>query len=272
MVNKNNEICNQFLRLVDVMETLRSPGGCSWDRKQSHETLKKYVLEEAQEVVDAIDSGDLLNLREELGDLLMLIVFNAQIAQDNGTFTIVEVCSDICKKLIHRHPHVFGKDATNIAPEKVVKQWGEIKKDEKAENRKVSTRMIETLRFKSSMIATIKVQQEAANVGFDFPDANEALKKVFEEAEEVKELIIVEDSKQSEAIEEEIGDLMFAAINVARLSNVDPSAALRKAAEKFTTRFTNVETLAEQNGGFEGKTIKELDVFWDAIKVEEKNK
>lgn len=270
MVNEDKtEICEQFLKLIDIMEVLRSPGGCSWDRKQSHTTLKKYILEEAQEVVDAIESGDLLNLREELGDLLMLIVFNSQIAKDNGTFTLSEVCEDICKKLVNRHPHVFSDNTADIDPDKVIQQWGEIKKDEKLENCKISTRMMETLRFKSSIISSFKIQEEAAKVGFDFPNANEALKKVFEEAKEVQEIIVDENDKQDQKIEEEIGDLMFAAINVARLSNVDPSVALRKASEKFTKRFAQVETIAVEKGGFDGKTITELDTYWDEIKLRE---
>lgn len=269
MINEDRaEVCEQFLKLVDIMEVLRSPNGCSWDRKQSHDTLKKYVLEEAQEVAEAIESGDLLNLREELGDLLMLIVFNSQIAQENGTFNLSEVCEDICKKLVNRHPHVFGDNTENIDPEKVVKQWGEIKKDEKLENCKISTRMMETLRFKSSIIATVKIQEEAASVGFDFPNANEALKKVFEEAKEVEELI-AQKQKSKEQVEEEVGDLMFSAINVARLSNVDPSVAIRKASEKFTRRFAQVETIAVKNGGFNGKSMAELDAYWDRIKLTE---
>lgn len=270
MINENKpEICEQFLKLVEIMEVLRSPSGCSWDRKQSHNTLKKYVLEEAQEVVDAIESGDLLNLREELGDLLMLIVFNSQIAQENGTFTLSEVCEDICKKLINRHPHVFCDNAENIDAEKVVKQWGEIKKDEKLENCKISTRMMETLRFKSSIIATVKIQEEAASVGFDFPNASEALKKVFEEAKEVQEVITDNSKKSNIQVEEEVGDLMFAAINVARLSNIDPSVALRKASEKFTKRFAQVEAIATKNGGFNNKSMDELDAYWDRIKLQE---
>ena len=256
----------QFLRLIKVMEKLRSPEGCSWDRKQNHETLKKYVLEEAQEVVEAIESGDLLNVREELGDLMMIIVFHSQIAHENGTFTIAEVCEDICDKLINRHPHVFGDQERGMDADKVVEMWGEIKTKEKADKKKIANRMQECLRFPSTIAATETVQNEANAVGFDFPTPEEALKKVYEEANEIK--LDLSNSEESK-FEEEVGDLLFSAINISRLLKVNPETALRKATEKFISRFDKVEKAVEKDGGFEGKSIEELDAYWDQVKIEE---
>ncbi len=260
---QRDQISTQFLRLVDVMRRLRAPDGCSWDRKQDHQSLKKYILEEAQEVADAVDSGDLLNLREELGDLMMNIVFHAQVAQENGSFTIAEVCQEISDKLISRHPHVFQGENDQISPEQVVELWGELKKEEKVEKSRVSSRMKRTLNSPSILFATNAIQSEAAVVGFDFPNSEEALKKVYEEADEVKEHI---GSEQKDLLEEEIGDLMFSIINVARLSGVNPETALKKATEKFLNRFESVEKEAEKDGGFEGKSLEELDVYWEKTK------
>lgn len=265
----NSKISTSFMKLVDIMEKLRSPSGCSWDRKQNHNTLKKYVIEEAEEVVEAIESGDILNIREELGDLMMLIVFHSQIAKENGTFTIAEVCDGICEKLIHRHPHVFGDNSAKIDSEAVIKQWDEIKVTEKAEKLKISSRMEEMLNLPSQLQATEYIQKEAAKVGFDFQSTADALNKIFEEATEVKAELKKDDSANAEHLAEEIGDLLFATINVARLSGFDTSSLLYKATNKFVSRFSQVEKMASENGGFNNKSLEELDKYWDSIKLTE---
>lgn len=266
MKNNNKElIAKEVLRLVEIMEKLRSPDGCSWDRKQTHKSLAKYVQEEAEEVVEAINSEDELHIVEELGDLLMMVVFNAQIGAEQGTFSLEDVARGISEKLISRHPHVFGDAERGINPEKVLEMWGELKIKEKAERGKVSNRMKEALKFPSAIKLTEKVQLEAAKVGFDFPDINDAFKKVHEETEEVA-VLLNDESSEIERIEEEIGDLLFSVINVTRLKGVDAERCLKRASEKFVSRFEKVETLVEKDGGFEGKSLKDLDVYWDKIK------
>ncbi|HNW36815.1 MAG TPA: MazG nucleotide pyrophosphohydrolase domain-containing protein, partial [Candidatus Ozemobacteraceae bacterium] len=161
----------QFRRLLEIMARLRAPDGCSWDRKQDHKSLKKYFLEEANEVVEAIDKGDPLHITEELGDLNMMIAFAAQIAAEQGTFTMTEVLKGICEKLISRHPHVFATpDGEKLTPEQVVDIWGKLKVDEKARRARISSRMQEAEAFASPMKAAFQIQAEAATVGFDFPE------------------------------------------------------------------------------------------------------
>ncbi|NCB39509.1 MAG: nucleoside triphosphate pyrophosphohydrolase [Erysipelotrichia bacterium] len=265
-MKKNNEqISAEFIRLVEIMRTLRSPEGCSWDRKQTHATMAEHLAEEAHEVVEAIQSGDALHIKEELGDLLMTIVFNAQIAAENGTFDMADVSAGICEKLINRHPHVFGAEEKGADPEKVVAMWGEIKKQEKIDRKRLSNRMREAVNFTSAMAGAEKIQAEAASVGFDFPDATSALAKIKEETGEIEMAIA---AQNREEVEEEIGDLLFAVLNVSRLSGVDAEQCLRKATAKFVERFTRVETLVETDGGFAGKSLAELDKYWDRIKLE----
>lgn len=266
MKNSNsNGITTEILRLVEIMAKLRSPEGCSWDRKQTHKSLAKFVQEEAEEVIEAIHSEDDLHIVEELGDLLMLIVFNSQIGAENGTFTLEDVARGISDKLVSRHPHVYGDVEKGINPEKVLEMWGDLKGKEKALRGMTSNRMKEALKFPSAIKLTEKIQSEAAKVGFDFPNVDEALGKVKEETLEVASLLNENDCNR-ERIEEEIGDLLFSVINVTRLQGIDAESCLKKASEKFVSRFEKVETLAVKDGGFEGKSLKELDVYWDKIK------
>jgi MazG family protein len=266
MTNDKKRITQQVIRLVEILELLRSPQGCSWDRKQTFKTLAPDILEEAHEVVEAIESEDTLHIVEELGDLLMLIVFNSQIGSENGTFSLAEVAQGICDKLVMRHPHVFADEDNDIEPEQVMDMWGKIKAVEKRERKKLSNRMKEALKFPSAIKLTEKIQSEAATVGFDFPDTRQAFTKIEEEVEEVKENLEESDSKK-EKIEEEIGDLLFSVINFTRLSGIDAENCLKKASEKFVDRFAQVEQLAENEGGFEGKSLQELDKYWDKIKL-----
>lgn len=265
MEKTNSAISSEFLRLVEIMRLLRSPQGCSWDRKQTHESLADNVTEEAQEVVEAIHSGDDLHIREELGDLLMMVVFHAQIASEAGKFDMSDVARGICEKLIHRHPHVFAESGKETSPEKVMEMWGEIKKQEKLDKSRISNRMLQALTFPSALSSAEKVQKEAATVGFDFPDAAAAVYKIREEADEIKAAVEI---NNQEELKEEIGDLLFAVLNVSRLSGIDAETCLRSSTEKFVKRFCRVEALVEEDGGFAGKTLAELDKYWDKIKLE----
>ncbi|HNX75129.1 MAG TPA: nucleoside triphosphate pyrophosphohydrolase [Candidatus Rifleibacterium sp.] len=265
MNSKNERIGSEFLRLVDIMRTLRSPEGCSWDRKQTTASMAEHITEEAREVVEAIQGGDDLHIKEELGDLLMTIVFSAQIAAEAGTYDMSDVCAGICDKLINRHPHVFGDAARGADPEKVIQMWGEIKKQEKVDRKRLSNRMREALDFPSSLAGAEKIQAEAAKVGFDFPDAHAALAKIKEETAEIETAIV---AKNREEIEDEIGDVLFAVLNVSRLSGVNAEQCLRQSTRKFVERFSRVETLVEEDGGFAGKGLEELDRYWDRVKLE----
>ncbi len=265
-MNQDNErISGQFLRLVEIMRKLRSPEGCSWDRKQTLATMTEHLAEESREVIEAIESGDMLHVKEELGDLLMIIVFSAQIAAEAGTFDMADVATGICEKLIGRHPHVFGELDNSADPEAVIQMWGEIKKKEKADRKRLSNRMKEALEFPSALAGAEKIQQEAARVGFDFPDARAALAKIKEETAEIE---VALSQSNADELEEEIGDVLFSVLNVSRLAKVNAEHCLRRAARKFVDRFTQVETLVEKDGGFAGKDLAELDRYWDRVKLE----
>ena len=266
-MNNNDKISSEYLRLIEIMRILRSPQGCSWDRKQSLETMPKHISGEANEVVEALKSGDMLHIKEELGDLMMTIVMTAQIADENGTFDMADVTHDICDKLILRHPHVFGENKDAINPDQVMDLWVKIKAKEKAEKGRLVYKMHEAENFKSAIASIVKIQSIASEVGFDWKDALSAFPKIPEEAKEVEEAI---KSNQQEKIEEEIGDLLFATLNVARLAGVDAEKCLKNAGNKFVNRFSVVEEKAISDGGFEGKTLEQLDKYWDEAKRKEK--
>ena len=262
-MSNNENISKEFIRLIEIMRILRSPEGCSWDRKQTIATMGKHVGGEAAEAVEALNEGEMLHIKEELGDLLMTIVMAAQIADENGTFDMADVAHDICEKLILRHPHVFGDNEKGIDPDKVMELWGQIKTKEKADKARLTYKMHEAEDFKSAIASIVKIQEIASSVGFDWPKALDALPKVPEETREVEEALKANDK---EHLEEEIGDLLFASINVARLAGVDPEKCLRQAGHKFVARFDTVETMAEADGGFAGKSLEQLDVYWNKAK------
>ncbi len=262
-VKNPKKTATPFEDLVKIMDILRSPGGCPWDREQSHRTMKKYVMEEAREVVGAIEEEDPIHLCEELGDLLMIILFHARIAKEAGTFTIDEVVDGISKKLVNRHPHVFSA-REGLSPAGVVARWNVLKTEEKQQKKRISNRMEETLKFNSPLQSALKVQEEAAEVGFDFPTVEPAIEKIREEAEEILD---ARNKFQRKHLESEIGDLMFAVINVSRLLGFDPEKALRTSVSKFVKRFARVEKHFEKSGGMAGKTIEELDAVWEKLKI-----
>lgn len=257
-------------RIVDIMARLRGEGGCPWDRKQDIRSLRPYVLEEAYEVAGAIDEGDMDHLCEELGDLLLQVVFQARIAQEHGAFDFNDVVESISEKLIRRHPHIFG-DVDADTPEKVLRNWEYIKQQEKAA--KAGEREEGAGASILDGIATAlpalwyssKMQDKAARVGFDWETAGQAMAKVREEAAEVEEALLQGLAK----LEEELGDLIFAAVNVARLSKIDAEAALRKTADKFRRRFMYIEARALEMGErLEDMGLERLDALWNEAKSE----
>ncbi|MBI5997706.1 nucleoside triphosphate pyrophosphohydrolase [Clostridium perfringens] len=255
-----------FQDLLDIIETLRNPGGCPWDREQTHESLKSALLEECYEVIDAIENEDEDALIEELGDVLLQVVFHASIGKEDGYFDIMDVIGGISNKMINRHPHVFGNEEANTS-EQVLVNWDEIKKEEKG----IKTLTEEMQNIAKSLPATtraFKVQKKAKKVGFDWDDVNCAMDKVKEELNEIKEVYNCEDKS---IIEDEVGDLLFACINVARFLEVDGELALDKTIKKFIKRFSYIENEAiKNNKNLKDMTLEEMDKLWEEAKTSEK--
>lgn len=255
-----------FQDLLDIIETLRNPGGCPWDREQTHESLKSALLEECYEVIDAIENKDEDALIEELGDVLLQVVFHASIGKEDGYFDIMDVIGGISNKMINRHPHVFGNEKANTS-EQVLVNWDEIKKEEKG----IKTLTEEMQNIAKSLPATTrayKVQKKAKKVGFDWDDVNCAMDKVKEELNEIKEVYNCEDKS---IIEGEVGDLLFACINVARFLEVDGELALDKTIKKFIKRFSYIENEAiKNNKNLKDMTLEEMDKLWEEAKTSEK--
>lgn len=255
-----------FQDLLDIIETLRNPGGCPWDREQTHESLKSALLEECYEVIDAIENEDEDALIEELGDVLLQVVFHASIGKEDGYFDIMDVIGGISNKMINRHPHVFGNEEANTS-EQVLVNWDEIKKEEKG----IKTLTEEMQNIAKSLPATTrayKVQKKAKKVGFDWDDVNCAMDKVTEELNEIKEVYNCEDKS---IIEGEVGDLLFACINVARFLEVDGELALDKTIKKFIKRFSYIENEAiKNNKNLKDMTLEEMDKLWEEAKTSEK--
>ena len=257
-----------FQDLLDIIETLRNPGGCPWDREQTHESLKSALLEECYEVIDAIENEDEDEdaLIEELGDVLLQVVFHASIGKEDGYFDIMDVIGGISNKMINRHPHVFGNEEANTS-EQVLVNWDEIKKEEKG----IKTLTEEMQNIAKSLPATTrayKVQKKAKKVGFDWDDVNCAMDKVKEELNEIKEVYNCEDKS---IIEGEVGDLLFACINVARFLEVDGELALDKTIKKFIKRFSYIENEAiKNNKNLKDMTLEEMDKLWEEAKTSEK--
>jgi tetrapyrrole methylase family protein/MazG family protein len=248
--------------LMQVMRRLRAPGGCPWDAEQTHESLKKSLMEECYEVIDAIDRGDPDDLCEELGDLLLQIAFHIVIEEERAAFTLRDVATGISNKMIFRHPHVFGSVHVENSDEVLV-NWEKLKKEEKHQE-SVASAMDSVPKSFPSLLRAYKIQKKAADVGFDWSSAEEALPKVYEEADEVMDAILTGDRAH---IEDEVGDLFFAAVNVARLKKVDPDLALTAATDKFEKRFKLTEKLVLADGKrFEDMTLPEMDEYWEMAK------
>jgi MazG family protein len=249
-------------QLRGIVAQLRGPGGCPWDREQSHASLRGGLLEEAYEVVEAIDAADDANLREELGDLLLQVVFHSQLAEEEGRFDFDDCARAISEKLVRRHPHVYAAEsAANSSA--VLKRWDQIKREEKGapEHHSILEGISEGL---PALLHAEKIQKRAGKVGLDWAEAAPVIEKVREELAEVEHAITGENQGE---IEKEIGDLLFAVVNLARKLRVEPEVALRRATRKFATRFRAVETMARERGlQMEQMTLAELDVLWDEVK------
>jgi nucleoside triphosphate diphosphatase len=266
-----------IMRLLDIMAALRTPEtGCPWDIEQDFASIAPYTLEEAYEVVDAIERGDLGDLREELGDLLLQVVFHARLAEEAGAFAFADVVEAISDKLIRRHPHVFGGGAAATA-EEVSLQWAEIKAREKkarAERRGIEetpTLLDGVPPALPALTRAVKLQQKAGKVGFDWADARLVLEKIREETLEVEAELGEVGAPPSPAVAEEIGDLLFAVANLARHVGADPEQALRGANAKFERRFGFIErALAEKGKSPEQSTLDEMEALWRDAKAAER--
>ncbi|MBE3589732.1 MAG: nucleoside triphosphate pyrophosphohydrolase [Firmicutes bacterium] len=253
-------------RVVEILRRLRGPGGCPWDRQQTHESLRRYVIEEAYEVVTAIDSGDAAQLKEELGDLLLQVVFHSVIAEEAGAFDWRDVAHGLAEKLVRRHPHVFGGLRAATA-EDVHSIWQDVKAAERAAAgeppARGRSRLDEAGRGQPALLAALSLSRAAAALGFDWPDAAAVLEKVREEMAELE----AARRETPERVEEEFGDLLFALVNYARWLGVDPELALHRANTKFRTRFARMENAVEARGEtLEGRPAAELDALWEQAK------
>ncbi|HPJ95273.1 MAG TPA: nucleoside triphosphate pyrophosphohydrolase [Deltaproteobacteria bacterium] len=252
----------EFDRLVEILERLRAPGGCPWDAEQDHRSISRCMIEEAYELVDAIQDDDVEHLREELGDVLLQVVFHSTIAKDLGEFTIKEVINDLCDKLIHRHPHVFG-DVSVADSGEVIKNWERLKKKEegKKQRQSILDGIPDTL---PSLQYARKIQSVVSRVGFDWPDAAGVVDKIKEEADEVLQAM---QSHKSDQVAEEIGDLLFSIVNFARFNGIDPESALRRTNLKFRQRFYEIEKEAKNRGlRLEDMSLEEMDKIWESTK------
>lgn len=248
--------------LLQIMKILRSPQGCPWDREQTHQSIRSNFIEETYEAIEAIDTQNRELLLEELGDVLLQVVFHAQMEEEQSSFCFDDVVDGICKKLIVRHPHIFS-DVVAHTSDEVLKNWDAIKMRTKAQ-RTQSEAMDSVSRALPSLMRSTKIQQKAAKVGFDWPDVQGALEKVSEELGELKEAIAEENAAHRE---EELGDLLFSVVNVARFLKVDSEHALAKACDKFIKRFSNAEQLAqEKEMDMKTSSLEELDSLWEQAK------
>lgn len=253
-----------FSELVEIMALLRSGNGCPWDREQTHESLKRYLIEETYEVLEAIDMGSSERLCEELGDLLLQIIFHARIAEEEGNFNIGDVITGISRKMICRHTHVFGNDRADTADE-VVDNWEAIKKKEKGQ--KTQTSVLKDVPSNlPALMRSCKVQQKAAQVGFDWDNIEDVFLKIEEEIQELKD---VYKSKNVERITDEMGDVFFALVNLSRFLKVQPELALTGATNKFIKRFEYVEKESARAGRrLEDMTLREMDELWNVAKIQ----
>ncbi len=264
LLKKEKYDCND---LLEIMKILRAPGGCPWDAEQTHQSIRRDLLEETYELIEGIDKNDAEMMREELGDVLLQVVFHSDIAKSNGEFEFSDVCNDICQKLIVRHPHVFD-DVVVTDTENVLKNWDAIKRETKQQKSDTETLRSVTQALPSLMRAD-KLGKKARKLGFDFDDAEEALTKVYEEIDEVGDAL---KTGKKEEIVEEFGDLLLAVVNAARLAGVDSERALYDANEKFLSRFENVEKLCLASGkSVTEASREEKEEFWlKAKEIEQK--
>jgi tetrapyrrole methylase family protein/MazG family protein len=251
---------------MEIMKKLRAPGGCPWDAEQTHESLKRYLIEECYEVIEAIDTDDDDLLKEELGDLLLQPVFHAAIAEERGAFTMNDILKMICDKLIRRHPHVFSNEVIATSEEQII-NWEKIKTAEKGEDRKSALSGVPP--HLPAMIKAHKITEKASRVGFDWESHDQVMEKIREEMNELQETLLKDDQQR---IEEELGDLLFAVVNLGRFLSIDPENALRKTINRFTSRFNHVEeSLLRQGTTPQKATLEEMELLWQEAKETEKS-
>lgn len=263
----------RFDRLVRIMRVLRAPGGCPWDREQTLQSLRPFVLEETYELLDALDRGDLEGLCEELGDFLYEAVFLAQIAEDAGHFTIADAVDGIAQKLVRRHPHVFTPDGTPLADQPalssddVVKKWEDLKAAERKTAGKAPRTLLSGIpRSMPALLRAYEMTARAATVGFDWATPDDVLAKIREELGEIADVRRAP-VPAPDALEDEVGDLLFAVANFARKLGVEPEAALRRASDKFHQRFTAMERLAAgEERPLAARTLDEQNALWETVK------
>jgi MazG family protein len=258
-----------FARLCEIVSKLRAPGGCPWDREQTHETLLPTLIEEAYEVAGAVRANDTANFREELGDLLLLVVMHAEIAQESGRFDINGVLQDVTEKLIRRHPHVFGTSNARDSGA-VLKQWESIKRAEKRGDPGGSTHdaagyyLDDLPAALPALMRAQKTQSKVARVNFDWTEVRDVIAKVEEEIQELKQAVLEQDRK---SIEDEVGDLLFAVVNISRKCKLDAESALQGATDKFVMRFNRLENELNARGKKLGDVdLAEMDAIWNKIK------
>ena len=244
-------------KLIETVRILRSPQGCEWDRAQTHKSLRPNMLEEAYEAVDAMDTGDMKHLKEELGDVLLQVLLHAQIANDEGVFNLDDVAKGLNEKLIHRHPHVFGNTKVN-STQNIIDNWDKLKKEEKPHRKSA---MDGISKSQSALMSAQKISKRAVKKGFEWPDEKTLYECIRSEFDEFKEAV---KENNSDHAEEEMGDILFAVVNLARWNNIDAEQALLKANKKFEARFRKMEELADKP--LEEYNFREYDILWKRAK------
>jgi len=255
---------DQFSQIISIMRRLRAPGGCPWDAEQTHESLKRYLLEESYEVLEAIDNGSDELLKEELGDLLLQPVFHAAIAEERGAFTMDDVLSTLADKLIRRHPHVFGDQEIKDS-ESQIANWEKIKKAEKGEERRSALSGIPP--HLPALMKAQKISEKASRVGFDWEHVDQVMAKVLEELHEFEEAM---EQGRQDRMEAELGDLLFAIVNLGRFLSLDPEEALRKTIARFQSRFSHIEDRLHATGRhLQDARLDEMEALWAEAKTRE---
>lgn len=254
----------QLERLRAIMHRLRAPGGCPWDAEQTHESLTSNLIEEAHECVDAIHSGDRAHMKEELGDLLLQVVFHAELAEERGDFTFDDIAQGISEKLVRRHPHVYGDSNVNDT-NAVLQQWDAIKRQEKGDQQKGYLHGIG--KGLPAMLRAIKLQKKAAKVGFDWPDLTAVMEKLSEEIQEFQEALVSGDRAHAD---EELGDVLFSLVNVMRFRNIDPEILMQRANQKFEQRFAAMEKrLTALETPLGQANLEQMEAQWQLAKSDE---
>jgi MazG family protein len=268
MDDRHSPAGERFQRFCELIARLRGPGGCPWDREQTHASLKPMTIEEAYEVVEAIDHGG-EELASELGDLLLQVVFHAQIGAETGRFTIADVIDRVSDKMVRRHPHVFASDPADT-PEKVLRNWEALKQEERRVKGHAAESLLDGVsKALPAAIEAFQMTTKAGRVGFDWPDAGAVLAKLDEETTELKAAMGA-NPRDASRVADEIGDLLFVAVNLARKLGLDPESALKKANRKFRRRFRHVEERLRERGLSPAQSkLEEMDALWDEAKASE---